>query len=238
MSITTTHGPLRIGVLGAGAMGQAFTRQLRPYGHVITLANSSGHAGVMSLASELGARPGSLSEAVDGADVVFLAIPTKAVMALPSGLFADLSPRSVVIDVGNYHPELRDGPIEAIERGLLDSQWVAAQIGRPVIKAFNSIVAESLLAKAAPRGTTGRLALPVAGDSRDAKDRAFWLVDQLGFDAVDAGDLNDSWRQQTGAPAYCADLPAAELERALAAAERSRIREYRATREAQLRAGS
>jgi len=51
--------------------------------------------------------------------------------------------RVVVIDI--YHPELRDGRIDAIDRGMPDSQWVAQHIGRPVIKAFNNILAKSLL---------------------------------------------------------------------------------------------
>jgi 8-hydroxy-5-deazaflavin:NADPH oxidoreductase len=105
-----------------------------------------------------------------------------------------------------------------------------------VIKAFNTILATSLLEKGSPRGTSGRIALPVAGDAPHAKATVLQLADELGFDPVDAGNLDDSWRQQTGAPAYCKDLPLAALERALAAAERNRLGEYRAAREAELRA--
>jgi hypothetical protein len=93
-------------------------------------------------------------------------------------------------------------------------------------------VAKSLLEKGVPAGTTGRIALPVAGDSSDAKATVLRLVDELGFDPVDGGDLDNSWRQQPGAPAYCRDLEADALRRALAEADRSRIAEYRAAREA------
>jgi predicted dinucleotide-binding enzyme len=141
----------------------------------------------------------------------------------------------VVIDIGNYHPELRDGRIDAIDRGLLDSQWVAQQIGRPVIKAFNNIFARSLLEKGVPRGTPGRIALPAAGDSLDARASVLRLVDELGFDPVDGGDLANSFRQQTGTPAYCRDLETAALRRALAEADRSRVAEYRAEEEARIR---
>jgi predicted dinucleotide-binding enzyme len=89
---------------------------------------------------------------------------------------------------------------------MLDSQWVAQQIERPVIKVFNNIFAKSLLEKGVPRGTPGRIALSVAGDSVDAKAAVLRLVDDLGFDPVDGGDLDDSWRQQPGTPAYCRDL--------------------------------
>jgi len=129
----------------------------------------------------------------------------------------------------------RDGRIGAIDRGMLDSQWVAQQIGRPVIKAFNNIFAKSLLEKGLPRGTKGRIALPVAGDSWDAKAAVLRLVDDLGFDPVDGGDLGNSWRQQPGTPAYCQDLETAALRRALTEADRSRIADYRAEQEARIR---
>jgi predicted dinucleotide-binding enzyme len=141
----------------------------------------------------------------------------------------------VVIDIGNYHPELRDGRIDAIDRGMLDSQWVAQQIGRPVIKAFNNILATSLLEKGVPKGTHGRIALSVAGEPSEAKAAVLRLVDDLGFDPVDGGDLDNSWRQQPGTPAYCQDLEATALRRALAEADCSRIAEYRAEREADLK---
>jgi predicted dinucleotide-binding enzyme len=109
------------------------------------------------------------------------------------------------------------------------------QIGHPVIKAFNNILAKRLLEKGVPRGTRGRIALSVAGDSSDAKAAVFRLVDELGFDPVDGGVLDDSSRQQPGTPAYCRDLEAAALRRALAEADRSRIAEYRAEQEARIR---
>ena len=140
-----------------------------------------------------------------------------------------------VIDTGNYHPELRDGRIDAIDRSMLDSQWVAQQIGRPVVKAFNNIFAKSLREKGVRRGTTGRIALSAFGDSLDTKATVLSLVDDLGFDPVDGGDLDNSWRQQPGTPGYCRDLDAAALRRALAEADRSRITEYRAEEEARIR---
>ena len=69
----------------------------------------------------------------------------------------------------------------------------------------------------------------------DAKTAVLRLVDEVGFDPVDCGDLDDSWRQQPGTPAYCQDLEAAALRRALAEADRSQIAEYRAEQEARIR---
>lgn len=226
---------MKIGIIGAGGMGGSLARHLARLGHRVSIASSRGPGRLTALAAEIGATPVAVVDAVKDAEIVILAIPTKAVGDLPRRLFANVPSSVVVIDLGNYHPELRDGHIDAIDRGLLDSQWVAQQIGRPVMKAFNSILAESLLEKGQPRGTTGRIALPVCGDAPDAKAAVLRLVDDLGFDPVDGGLLDDSWRQQTGTPAYCRDLEAAALRRALDEADRGRIAEYRGQREAQLR---
>lgn len=226
---------MRVGIIGAGSMGGILARHLVKLGHRVSIANSKGPESLTALAAELGARPVSVADAASGAEIVILAIPTKAVLDLPRALFADLPGSVVVIDTGNYHPELRDGRIDAIERGTLDSQWVTQRIGRPVIKAFNNIFAKSLLEKGVEKGTAGRIALPVAGDSPDAKATVLRLVDALGFDALDGGDLDNSWRQQPGTPAYCHDLEAAALRRALAEADRSRIAEYRAQEEARIK---
>jgi len=226
---------MRIGIIGAGSMGGILARHLVGLGHRVSIANSKGPESLTALAAEIGARPVSVADAANGAEIVILAIPTKAVLDLPRALFADLPGSVVVIDTGNYHPELRDGRIDAIERGTLDSQWVAQRIARPVIKAFNNIFAKSLLEKGVPKGAAGRIALPVAGDSSDAKATVLRLVDDLGFDPLDGGDLDNSWRQQPGTPAYCHDLEAAALRRALAEADRSRIAEYRAQEEARIK---
>jgi 8-hydroxy-5-deazaflavin:NADPH oxidoreductase len=226
---------MRIGVIGAGSMGRILARHLANLDHHVSIANSRGPESLTALAAEIDATPVSVLEAAKAGEIVIIAIPTKAVADLPRRLFANVPSSVVVIDIGNYHPELRDGRIDAIDRGILDSQWVAQQIGRPVIKAFNNILAKSLLEKGVPRGTKGRIALSVAGDSPDAKAAVLRLVDDLGFDPVDAGDLDESWRQQPGTPAYCRDLEAAALRRALAEADRSRIAEYRAEQEARIR---
>ena len=226
---------MRVGIIGAGGMGATLARHLTKLGHLVSIANSRGPESLTALAAETGSTPVSVVEAAKVGEIVIVAIPTKAVTDLPPGLFADVPESVVVIDVGNYHPELRDGRIDAIDQGMLDSEWVAQQLGHPVIKAFNNILASSLREKHLPRGTHGRIALSVAGDSSDAKERVLRLVDDLGFDPVDAGDLDNSWRLQPGTPAYCRDLEASALRRALAEADRSRIAEYRAEREAFLR---
>ena len=192
---------MRIGIIGAGNMGRALARHFVRLGHDVSIAKSRGPESLTALA-EVGVAPVSVVNAANAGEIVVIAIPTKAILDLPLALFANVPSSVVVIDIGNYHPQLRDGRINAIEYGMLDSQWVAQRIGRPVIKAFNNILAKSLLEKGVPRGTAGRIALSVVGDSSDAKAAVLRLVDDLGFDPVDGGDLDNSWRQQPGTPAW------------------------------------
>jgi len=112
---------------------------------------------------------------------------------------------------------------------MVESRWVEQQLGRTVIKAFNNIYAQHLLEKGRPAGTQGRIALPVAGNDQAAKAVVLGLVDELGFDAVDAGGLDESWRQQPGTPVYATDLDADGVHRALAEATPERKAEFSAT---------
>src|ERR1019366_7074975 len=131
--------PMRIGIIGAGEIGGTLARHLAALGHQVLIANSRGPESLIALAAEIGATPASAVDTAKGGDIVILSIPEKAVATLPRELFASVPGSVVMVDTGNYYPELRDGRIDAIERGMLDSQWVAQQIGRPVIKAFNNI---------------------------------------------------------------------------------------------------
>ena len=98
------------------------------------------------------------------------------------------------------------------------SAWTAEQVGRPVIKALNTITARSRQEHGRSPGAADRIAAPVAGDDEEAKQRVIELVDALGFEAFDAGNLADSWRQQPGTPVYGADLPLDAARAAIAAA--------------------
>jgi predicted dinucleotide-binding enzyme len=217
---------MKIGIIGAGMIGGTLARRLVALGHEVAIANSRGPQTLAKLAKESGARAVTVQEAARGGEIVIVTIPQRAILDLPKDLFAGVSADVVVIDTGNYYPA-RDGSIPALEKGQPESAWVAEQIGRPVVKAFNNIFYVSLAEKGAPRGTKGRIALPVSGDPPEARKKVMKLVDDLGFDAVDAGGLEDSWRHQPGTPAYTADHDEPKLRGALAAAERSRIPEYR-----------
>jgi hypothetical protein len=226
---------VKIGIIGAGMIGGTLARRLAAIGHDVVLANSRGPETLRELAAEAGVKAVTPAEAAAWGEVVIVTIPERAVPELPRDLFAGVPSDVVVVDTGNYYP-LRDNRIAAIEAGQPESAWVADQLGRPVIKAFNTIGFKSLLEKGRPKGASGRVALPVAGDPRAARAKVMALVEELGFDAVDAGGLENSWRQQPGTPAYAQDLDARRLEAALAAAELSRIPEYRRAADDSLRA--
>lgn len=220
---------MKIGIIGAGNIGGALTRRLSELGHEVSVANSRGPDTLRELAGAAGASAVKAEEAARDKDVVVVTIPEKNVPRLPPDLFAGVRDEVVVVDTGNYYPQHRDGRIEAIEGGMAESRWVEQQLGRPVVKAFNNIYAQHLLEKGSPRGTPGRIALPVAGNDQVAKSVVLGLVDQMGFDPVDAGGLDESWRQQPGTPVYAADLDADGVREALARATPDRKPEFLAT---------
>ena len=217
---------MKIGIIGAGHIGGTLTRRLTALGHDVSVANSRGPETLHALVKETGAKPVTVHDAARDKDLVIITIPERSVRDLPRDLFAG-EKTVVVVDTGNYYPK-RDGRIPSIEEGQTESSWVSEQLGRPVVKAFNTIYAEHLLKRGRGSDQSGRIALPVAGDDNAAKAVVMRLIDELGFDAVDAGALSESWKQQPGTPVYGADLSAEGVRRALTEARRERKAEFRA----------
>jgi len=220
---------MKIGIIGTGQIGGTLARRFTQLGHEVYVANSRGPESLAGLAKETGAKPVTVREAARAGEVVVVTIPEAKIRDLPKDLFAGVPDEVVVIDTGNYYPRERDGRIAEIESGITESRWVAQQLGRPVVKTFNNIYAKHLLARGVAVGTPGRIALPVAGDGIEAKKIVSRLVDQLGFDAVDTGLLDESWRQQPGTPVYAADFDADGVRRALAQARKERTPKWQAT---------
>lgn len=219
---------MKIGIIGAGEIGGTLTRRLEKLGHEVFVANSREPSSLAGLAKETGAKAVAAWEAARAGNVVVVTIPEAKVRDLPKNLFEGVPRDVVVIDTGNYYPRERDGRIDEIEAGMTESRWVEAQLGRPVVKAFNTMNYKKLLELGRPPGP-GRLALPVAGDDARAKKVVLQLVDELGFDGVDDGGLNDSWRQQPGTPVYDKELDSAGVRHALSEAQKERLPEWRAT---------
>ncbi len=212
---------MKIGILGTGHIGKSLVKKLSAAGHAVKVANSRGPDTIAADLLTSGARAVTTEEALVDVDVVIVSIPLHRLPGV-APLFARLPAETVVIDTSNYYPQ-RDGKIDAIEAGQVESLWVSGLLGRPIVKAWNSIGSDSLARKGKPAGSPDRVALPVAAEDDEARAVGMALVEDTGFDAFDAGTLAESWRQQPGAPCYCTDLTRAELPAAHAAADRSRL---------------
>jgi predicted dinucleotide-binding enzyme len=211
---------MKIGIIGAGNIGATLARKLAACGHDVKLANSKGPESLQKLANEIGAKAVTREEAVSGVDAVILSIPFAKYPELRQA-FGNVPEKTVVIDTSNYYPG-RDGAIKEVDDGKPESVWVSEQIGRPVIKAWNALLAATLAEKGQPAGSSTRIALPVAGSDPAALAVTQDLVEDTGFSAFAAGSLEDSWRQQPGTPAYCTELTLPALKLALAAADKAR----------------
>jgi 8-hydroxy-5-deazaflavin:NADPH oxidoreductase len=221
---------MEIGIIGAGQIGGSLTRLLSGLGHDVRVSNSRAPETLAELAAETGATAVWAKDAPVDADLVIVSIPQKNVPDLAPGIATTAKPGAPVIETNNYYPRERDGLIEAIEDGTPESVWVSELLGVPVFKIFNGIYWKHLLESGQPKGTAGRIALPIAGDDPAGRKIVSDLVDQLGFDPVDAGPLSESWRQQPGTPVYGKDLDAEATKRALAEASPERTDEFRAER--------
>lgn len=219
---------MKIGIIGAGNIGGNLTRRLTALGHDVAVANSRGPETLTALAQETGATPVTVAEAARDAEVVVVTVPLKNVPDLPAGLFGAAAPGFAVIDTGNYYPQQRDGRITGIEdEGLTESRWTERNLGHPVVKAFNGTYAQDILDRPLGAGHPDRQALPVAGDDEAAKKTVRALIDELGFDTVDSGGIDDSWRQQPGTPVYGLRAGAAAVVKALAEASPERSADFR-----------
>lgn len=202
---------MNIGIIGSGYIGGTLTRRLAALGHKVFVSNATGPESLKELAEETGAVASTVRESVTKGEIVIITIPQKNITDLPKDLFEGVSDDVIVIDTGNYYPKLRDGKIEGLDDTISDTEWSQKQIGRPLIKAFNSIVFTSLANEGKPKGDPKRIGLPVAGDNAEHKAKVMQLVEDLGYDAVDGGLLKESLRQQPGNPIYCTDKSANEI---------------------------
>ncbi|WPN66280.1 MULTISPECIES: NADPH-dependent F420 reductase [unclassified Pseudomonas] len=216
---------MKIGIIGAGNIGATLARKLAACGHEVKLANSKAPRSLQNLANEIGVQAVTKEEAVSEVDVVILSIPFAKYPDLKQTL-SHVPEKVVVIDTSNYYPG-RDGAIKEVDDGKPESVWVSEQIGRPVVKAWNALLAATLADKGQPAGSSTRIALPVAGDDANAEAIARDLVEDTGFTALAAGSLEGSWRQQPGTPAYCTELTLPALKSALCAADKTKAPQNR-----------
>jgi predicted dinucleotide-binding enzyme len=208
-----------IGIIGAGNIGSQVARLAVRSGYNVVISNSRGPETLSGLIAELGpsARAGTVMEAAQSGDIVVVSVPLKNYRSVPVEPLAG----KIVIDTNNYYPQ-RDGRIpELDEESTTTSELLQAHLPTSkVVKAFNHIYAAELTTHGQPPGSTNRRALVIAGDDTDAKVAVTHLLDQFGFDTVDAGRLNEGWRIQRDTPGYGPRRTAEELRRDLAAAKR------------------
>lgn len=207
---------MNISIIGIGQIGGTIAQKLAKTGHTVKIANSKGIDSVADFAKSIGAIPADLASVGQQTQVLILAIPTPAIADLPPSLWASLSPDCVVVDTANYYPEFRDNAISELDNGMVESLWVSRVVGRGVVKAFNMLLAHSLANLGKNKGEPNRLAMWVAGDDESQKQLVMSLVDECGFDALDGGDLANSWRQQPNSAGYCCDFTADELRQSRA----------------------
>ena len=210
---------MTIGLIGAGQIGSQIARLAVAHGHKVVISNSRGPATLATLVAELGpnARAATAADAARAGDIVVVTVPLKNYRDVP----VEPLNGKTVIDTNNYYPQ-RDGHIpELDDESTTTAELLQAHLPKSnVVKAFNHIYAAQLTTDGRPAGTEGRRALVIAGDDRDAKSTVTDLLDQFGFDTVDAGPLKEGWRIQRDTPGYGPRRTADALRRDLAAAKR------------------
>ena len=208
---------MRIGIIGAGHIGGTLAGLFVGAGHEVAVSNSRGPETLAGLVEELGGRVQAMNaaDATRFGDVVVVAVSFGRYRELPT---EDVSGK-VVIDTNNYYPQ-RDGHFEELDSDrTTSSELLQAHLADArLVKAFNAIQWMRLRDDGRPAGDPERLGIPISGDDEEAKRTVAALIDQIGFDPVDAGTLAEGGRKhQTGAPAYTQGLPTAELRARLAA---------------------
>jgi 8-hydroxy-5-deazaflavin:NADPH oxidoreductase len=211
-----------IGIIGAGRIGSQIARLAVENDYNVVISNSRGPETLSALIAELGpkARAATAVEAAKAGDIVVVSVPLKNYRKVPVEPLAG----KIIIDTDNYYPE-RDGHIAELDNeSTTTSELLQAHLPTSkVVKAFNHIYAADLTTHGQPAGAKNRRALVIAGDDKDAKARVTHLLDQFGFDAVDAGPLREGWRIQRDTPGYGPRRTAEELRWDLAAATRYRV---------------
>ncbi|MDQ0920308.1 NADPH-dependent F420 reductase [Paenibacillus sp. V4I5] len=209
---------MRFGIIGAGTIGSIIAKKLVKSGHDVKFADARGIERLEG--KKLSGTPVSVEEVITNIDVLIISIPFNALPSIRN-VMDKVGEAVVVVDTSNYYPQISNR-IEEIESGMVESVWVLNQLGRPIIKAFNNLLAYTLEHEGTPEGSSGRIAIAIAGNDLLQKQKIMNIANELGFDSVDSGSLNDSWRQQPGTPAYCTELTKEELTEALKKANKEK----------------
>ena len=203
---------MKLGIVGAGYIGRAVARLAVAHGHEVMISNSRHPRTLASATVAIRCNIGFAADAAQFGELTLLAVPFFAIPDLDPAAFAG----RIVMDACNYYPG-RDEAVPALDQAATTtSEIVQRQLpDAKIVKAWNAILERDIEPDAAPTGTPGRRALPIAGDDAEAKQRVTALFDDLGYDIVDAGPLAEGWRFERAHPAYCVKLDRAGLQAAL-----------------------
>jgi 8-hydroxy-5-deazaflavin:NADPH oxidoreductase len=190
-----------VGLIGSGQIGTAIARLAIKAGHQVVLSNSRGPQTLTDTVAELGPQAYAATswEAAAAGDIIVVTVPVSAFPHLPAAPLAG----KTVIDTCNYGPE-RDGHIAELDRKSLTSSELLLRYlpDAKLVKAFNNIFFKHLLSLGRPPRVADRSYLPIAGDCAEALVAVTEFIESIGYSAVDAGSLADSWRQETGTPVW------------------------------------
>lgn len=209
---------MKFGIIGAGPIGTIISKKLVENGHDVKIADARAIEHLEG--KELAGTPVLVEDVIKNIEVLIISIPLHVLPSIRN-IIDQVGEEVIIVDTSNYYP-YRDGEIEEIKNGMVESVWVSNQLGRPIIKGFNNLLAYTLENGGKSEDSSGRIAMAIAGDDPSRKQVVMYVVNELGFDAVDSGSLSDSWRQQPGTPAYCTELTKDELMQALKKANKEK----------------
>jgi hypothetical protein len=207
-------GDLRLGIVGAGKFGTTVARSAIAAGYDVAMS-ASGPADDIALTIDVlapGARAVTTDDVVRHADIIILAVPTHRFRELPRDLFDG----KILVDAMNYWE-----PIDGADAELAAADGTSTVVQQRfpsarVVKSLNQLGYHELEENQRPRGAPDRIAVGAAGDDRLAVGAVMRLIDRLGFDAVDAGPLDNGLVLEPDGSPFAITYRAHELSKLIA----------------------
>jgi 8-hydroxy-5-deazaflavin:NADPH oxidoreductase len=206
----TNPSSMKIGIIGSGNIGSTVGTLWVKAGHPV-LFSSRHPEELKTLVDGLSplARAGTVQEALAFGDAILIAVPYGAYPQIGKDYAREFAGK-VVLDAGNAVPG-RDGEIakEARENGIgiTSAKYLA---GARIVRAFNTLNYRTLARNANRPGS--RMAIPLAGNDKEALAIASTLVRNAGFDPVIVGSLEQAKYFAQGGPLYGQEITAQEMQ--------------------------
>ena len=212
-STPQTSRPMKIGFIGSGNIGGAIGELLAKAGHEVFFS-SRNPDNLKPLVAKVGAkaRAGTPKEAIAFADVVFLGVPYSSMQQIGQD-YAGALKGKIVLDAGNPNVR-RDGPVA--EAAVAKGAGIATAEHLPgarIVRAFNQLNFKVFLSEAHRAGD--KVAVPLAGDDKEALSVASRLVTDAGFEPLVVGPLSAGKSFDSSQPIFLKAMTARELRAAL-----------------------